>query len=88
VLAAESRALPPGCSQASLLGLKNLGPDGVSSCERSPPDAMTTADIKTMAAKLAAHPDAARLALASAWHPGYTEAQHRALKQEIRRLLG
>jgi hypothetical protein len=68
--------------------VKKIGVDGVSSLERSPPDAMTTLEIKTLATKLAAHPDVARLALASAWHPDHTEAQHHLLKQEIRRLLG
>ena len=45
---------------------------------------MTSQQIQYLATKLAAHPDAARLALASAWHPDFTAKEHAQLKAQIR----
>ena len=48
---------------------------------------MGTLKIKTLATKLAAHPDAARLALAAAWHPEFNDKQHAELKRQISNLI-
>ena len=47
---------------------------------------MTSKQIQALAVKLAAHPDVARLALASAWHPDFTDKQYAQLKAQIRLL--